>query len=294
MARSIEEIQNIILTEKEKFAELNALNSSSKTAIWRLWVYIFAFVQHSLEQIFDRYKAEMMAQLRALKPHTARWYHYKALNYQDGFALQPDSDVFETNLINPSTGLAEPASQEQITASKIIKYAAVVERDQRLVIKIAGESTGLLKPIAQDAKTRFEYYISQIKDAGVPIRIINYPPDRLQLKIKIYRDPLVLDENGFALIGGNKPLEDAILNHIKSLPFNGELILAHLIDQLQLVEGVKIPHLQVANTAWVSATDSGYNALSQIEAYKVPESGYFEVSFDKPDFKTEISYVVQN
>ncbi|MCW0510719.1 hypothetical protein [Riemerella anatipestifer] len=43
MARSVEEIQNEILTAKQNETALQELNSTSKTSIWRLWIYITAF-----------------------------------------------------------------------------------------------------------------------------------------------------------------------------------------------------------------------------------------------------------
>lgn len=59
MARTVEQIQNEILKAKETEASLNGLNSTSKVAIWRLWVYITAFVIWTLEKIFDEYKKEV-------------------------------------------------------------------------------------------------------------------------------------------------------------------------------------------------------------------------------------------
>lgn len=81
MARTITDIQNEILTAKQNEPELAELNSTSKTAIWRLWVYITAFVIHTLELIFDKHKSEVSEALRQLKPHTARWYRNKALAF---------------------------------------------------------------------------------------------------------------------------------------------------------------------------------------------------------------------
>ena len=42
MARSIQEIQTLIYQAKAQEPALNELNSTSKVAIWRLWVYIIS------------------------------------------------------------------------------------------------------------------------------------------------------------------------------------------------------------------------------------------------------------
>ena len=92
MARTIQEIQEEILNIKQSETVLDDLNSTSKVAIWRLWVYITAFVIHTLELIFDTHKSEVSQALKQLKPHTARWYRNKALAFQYGFDLLEDSE----------------------------------------------------------------------------------------------------------------------------------------------------------------------------------------------------------
>ncbi|WPC10731.1 hypothetical protein LEQ05_12815 [Riemerella anatipestifer] len=144
MARSIEEIQDEILTAKANEPALQELNSSSKTSIWRLWVYITAFAIWVLEKLFDAHKAEVFEALRQLKPHTARWYRNKALAFQYGFDLLTDSDQFNNTGQTP----------EQIEESKIIKYSAVTEAktESRLIVKIATEQGGELQPINAEQK----------------------------------------------------------------------------------------------------------------------------------------------
>lgn len=279
MARSIEEIKEEILRAKEREASLDALNSTSKTAIWRLWVYIAAFAICTLENLFDTHKSEVSEMLKQLKPHTARWYRNKALAFQYGFDLIEDSDKF--NNAN--------ATEEQIDASKIVKYSAVTESEaeSRLIVKIATEQGGELQPISVGQKASFDAYMNEIKDAGIRITVINYEPDILRLQMKIYRDPLVLDESGTSIRMGNKPVEEAIKNHLKNLPFNGELVLAHLVDELQKVEGVKIPHIILAESKWIDAGTNGYGNFQTIDVKKIPVSGYFKIA----DFNG-ISYVV--
>ncbi|MDO4225126.1 MAG: nucleotidyltransferase, partial [Bergeyella zoohelcum] len=244
MARSIQEIQEEIIRAKNQEPSLSELNSPSKVAIWKLWVYITAFAIWSLEKLFDTHKAEVSEMLKQLKPHTARWYRNKALAFQYGYSLIPDSDGYPPP---PSEGVG----------GRIIKYSAVTESEDesRLIIKIATEQGGELMPITAEQKASFEAYMKEIKDAGVKITVINYLPDILKLQMKIYRDPLVLDENGTSIRTGKKPVEEAIKNYLKNLPFDGELVLAHLTDELQKVEGVKIPHIILAESKWIDASN---------------------------------------
>lgn len=277
MARSIQEIQTLILQAKAQEPALNELNSTSKVAIWRLWVYIIAVAIWSLEKLFDLHRADIDKRLAELKPHTARWYRSKALAFQYGFDLLTDSDKFN------NTGHTE----EQIEASKIVKYSAVVEspNEGRLIVKIAGEQVEQLQPITDAQKQAFEAYLQEIKDAGVRLSVVNYQPDILHLQMKIVYDPLLIDSNGQSIIHATKPVETAIKEYLKRLPFNGELVLAHLIDELQQAEGVRIPHLILAQSKHIG-TNGNYGAFEAIEISKIPTAGYFTI-----DNFNDITYV---
>ena len=268
MARTIQEIQTLILQAKAQEPALNELNSTSKVAIWRLWVYIIAVAIWSLEKLFDQHRADIDKRLAELKPHTARWYRSKALAFQYGFDLLPDSDKFNN----------QGHTEEAIEASKIVKYSAVIEskNEGRLIVKIAGEQGEQLQPITDAQKQAFEAYLSEIKDAGVRLSVVNYQPDVLHLQMKIVYDPLVLDGNGQSILHATKPVETAIKDYLKRLPFNGELVLAHLIDALQQAEGVKIPHLVLAQSKNITS-GGGYGAFETIEISKIPTAGYFTI-----------------
>ena len=277
MARSIQEIQNLILQAKAQEPALNELNSTSKVAIWRLWVYIIAVAIWSLEKLFDQHRADIDKRLAELKPHTARWYRSKALAFQYGFDLLPDSDKFNN----------QGHTEEAIEASKIVKYSAVIEskNEGRLIVKIAGEQGDTLQPITDAQRQSFEAYLQEIKDAGVRLSVVNYQPDVLYLQMKIIYDPLVLDSNGQSILHATKPVEDTVKSYLKRLPFNGELVLAHLIDALQQAEGVKIPHLVLAQSKNITI-GGGYGAFETIEISKIPTAGYFTI-----DNFNDITYV---
>jgi hypothetical protein len=277
--RTFDEIKYIIVDAKNSSEALAELNSTSKVAIWNEWANNIAYAHYVLEQSFDKHKAEVLEALTQLKPHTARWYRNKALAFQYGFDLVMDQDYFD------NTGFTD----EQIENSKIIKYSAVTEAEieSRLIVKIATEIGTELQPISEAEKEAFTAYMKEICDAGVRITVINYLPDILQLTMQIYRDPLVLDANGNSILTGKRPVEDAIKEYMKELPFDGELVLAHLIDKLQKVEGVIIPHLLSAASKWIDANINDYGAFQPISVKKIPISGYFKVE----DF-LNISYVV--
>ena len=287
MARTIEEIQAEMHQIKQSEPALADLNSTSRTAIWRLWIYIVAFCAWTLEMLFDKHKAELITELYQQSPHTARWYRNKALAFLYGFDLKTDYDEFDT----------KNATTQEIEKAKLVKYSAVVESEDqsRLIIKIAGENqTGELTPIAQEVKSSFDYYMNEIRDAGVKLTIINYLPDLLKLNLTIKRDPLVLNENGVNILNGKEPVKEAIQAFMKELPFNGELSIQRLEEKILAVPGVLDLVSNNAQTAWIDAERNTYGNYENIYMSKIPVSGYFAVNFDnndEPNTLSTINYV---
>ncbi len=283
MARTITEIQQEILEAKANDTALSELNSTSKSAIWRLLIYIVAFAIWTLEKLFGLHSKEVDAKLEQLKPHTARWYRNKALAFQYGFDLLADTDKFDNNGKTP----------EQIQASKIVKYSAVTESEDesRLIVKIATEQDGKLTPVTTEQQAAFEAYLFEVKDAGVRTTVINYLPDRLKLNIRIVRDMLVLDANGMDITTAKYPVNEAIEEFMKELPFNGELSLQSLVDKIQAVKGVKDLALDLAQTSWIDAAINDYGDWENIDISKIPVSGYFAVNLTEDnETKSVITY----
>lgn len=290
MARTINQISDSIIARIVSEPKLAGLTSSSKTSVWGLIVYCVSFGIWVLETLFDTHKAEIDTALANQKKGSKLWYRNMALSFQYGFDLITDSDQFN------NTGY----TAEQIEASKIIKYAAVTESDaeSRLIIKVATENAAeVLAPINETQKLAFDYYIDEINYAGVKYTIINYAPDRLQLNLTIKIDPKVIDTSGTKILMsatdvGTKPIETALAEFMKELPFDGKLVLNALIDKLQSVEGVVNPILNAASTSWIDVNTQGYGSMQSIYGEVLPVAGYFTWSLDNVEYKTVISYVV--
>ncbi|MDV2458054.1 nucleotidyltransferase [Elizabethkingia anophelis] len=269
--RTITDIKNALIAEKERQEELSGMGSNSKSAFWNLMFYIVAYAIYTHEQIFGAHQAELEVLLRKEKAHGLLWYREKAKAFQYGFQLLPDKDQFD------NTGKTD----DEIEASKIIKYAAISEDDKesRLILKIATETNGKLSPITESQYNGFRTYANEYRDAGVKITIINYLPDILKMHLQIKVDDKIIDENGYHRLQGNKPFEDAINEFMKELPFNGELMLNSLVDKLQKVPGVIDPWLFTADSKWLDPKTGGYGNYEPIFISKIPESGYFDVDW---------------
>ncbi len=279
MARTIEQIQADIYAGMATKPELAELNSTSKSAIYRLMIYIVSFAIWTLEKLFDVHVAQINQALYEQKSGTERWYRNMALAFQYGFDIVPDTDKFDNG----------SATDEQIEASKIVKYCSVKESQEsnRLTMKIAAEISGELSPLTEPQKESFLAYMQEIKYAGVKVNVVNNPADRLDINMVVYRDPLVIDANGNSILNGGRPVEVRVKQFMKELPFNGELVLNDLIETIRAVPGVVNVNIVHANSAYYDVVSEGYSGFSAINVKTVPVAGYFEiVNFDN------VTYVV--
>jgi hypothetical protein len=274
MARTITEIENEIIGVKNADPTLAGLSSSSRTAIWRVWVHIVAYAIWTLEKLFDVHLSNVRTALAEDKSHTLRWYRKMALLFQYGSALPDGSDRYNNAALTAS----------QVENQQIIKHAAAVEDSSNLVtIKVAKESAGELVPLSIAEYNAFSSYINEIKDAGVLLQPISFAGDKLKVKLLIEIDPQVLSLTGERLDGTNAtPIKSAINEYLRSLPFNGLFRVDAMIDMLQQVEGVVIPTAQL-----VQAAKNDVNNFSFINVKYQPYSGYLRI-FDDADL--EVTY----
>lgn len=235
-------------------------NSFSKASWENIIFYMIAFAIWTLEVLFDTHKKEINTAIAELKPHSLRWYVAKSKAFMAGVPLMTDSDLYDTSAM----------SEDAISTARVVKYAAAVEKNAVVYIKIAGDESGAPVQLSDEQAAGFKAYIKEIKDAGVKIEVVNLPADRYSLEMMIYYDPMVLTSTGASLLGGD-PVRDCIRNFLKDLPFNGEYRNSALVDALQRVPGVVMPELVLARK---SLDGVGWQT---IEAYAVPDSGYFKI-----------------
>jgi hypothetical protein len=257
MARTISEIQQALLNQVAADSTLSSqLTSTSNVAIWRLWTYVVAFCQWTLEVLFDQHVAEINNIVATQKAHTLQWYVAMAKKFQYGDNLVQDADYYD------------PVN----TTNQIITYAAATELNNGLRIKVAKTVGSDLAPLITAEKTAFTAYMNLVKDAGVRLNITSGSPDSLKLTLNIYYNALVLDNMGQRLDGtANTPVQDAIGDYLKTLPFNGLYTNFALLNAIAAVDGVVIPDLVSAQANY------GSTLYVNIDPEYKPDSGYLRI-----------------
>jgi len=285
MARTINEIQQqvteVMVSELAAAGVIIDPATWSKTNIFRLLSYVFAFVSNFLETLFDLHKTDVSAAISEMKPHTERWYANMAKLYQHGFALLPDSDKFD------NTGKTD----DEIAASLVVKYSAVVKQIDTyghitLRIKSATDTGEDLGSLSEEQLNGVREYFSRVGDAGVALSIDSLPPDSLKMKWTVYYDPLILNAQGNRLDGSaDNIIANSIKAYLKELPFNGTFVLQYVTDAVQAVDGVVICQIDSASSKYGDFDFSG------IDTKIVPDSGYLRFT---EDADLQINYVPQS
>ena len=266
MARSINDIKNEITREfmrNELAAERYGFEPGATFGDWfgaasveNILLYVWAVCAWTVEQLISRHKEEVTAELEQLVAHRPKWYRDKVLAFMADKELEADSDTYDT----------EDMSESEVTASHVVKHAVATEsRDASLLtIKVAGESGGERRPLSAEYERQLKAYISEIKDAGVRVALVNMEADTFNCTVDVYYNAMLQPGNV------QVSCETAIRDYIENLPFNGEYTNMDLVDRLQEVEGVKIVELRGS-----SALAANESTLTQINARLTPVAGYF-------------------
>jgi hypothetical protein len=229
----------------------------SKVSVESILFYVFAYCANTVEQIFDTFKAYVTALIDAKTPHTAKWYRDKMLLFMKDKLLVTDTDTYDTGSMTDS----------EIEAAKVIKYAAAVENSDSsiLTIKVAGELAGERVPFDSGLEAQITEYIQEVKDAGVRVGLVNQAGDSFSCEVDVYYNALLLPGDVQTAVN------EAIVNYIENLTFNGEYSNMALVDAIQVVDGVEIVEFK-----WAKSADVSSSVMELINAKKVPVAGYFK------------------
>lgn len=243
MARTTEQIEQEILQAKSSYAELNALNSPSNTAIWRLWVKLTAFMHHVLEKLFDVFRQEILAIIDQNRTGTLLWYAEKVRAFQFGDLL----NIYgEYDTIDASKRIITRVSVKEISSGTSIEFRG-------LLLKVAkGEPPVQLNTTELQALTQ---YIKQIKFAGVSTTIVNLPAEPVFVNIQVFYKDVT---EAIAL----QNIKEAIGGYIANIPFDGVFAINDLIAACRSKAGIVDV---LVNSVTINAslvTGGRYEALS--------------------------------
>lgn len=193
----------------------------SSVGIVNLLLYVVAVAQYATEWMFEQFKADVDKRINAALPGTISWYWNKVMNFQYGTDLNQYGNY---DLIDPSR--------------MIISHCSVLEVYNGIMVKVnKGDDFDVLD---EKEKNALAAYLNRIKFAGTAVSVYSYQPDDMNLEIRIWRNPLVLNDDGSAVSGdGRNLIEEAVKKYLDGIVYGGRFNKTKLIDAIQSVEGVE-------------------------------------------------------
>lgn len=244
---------------------LTDINSPSKVADHRLWMWFFAFFTWLVEVYVDAIIVGVKERTSINVGHS-KWWVSKLKAFQYGFDLDVDDEKIV--YADTTSGAAE--------AARIVKYAASVTNiDGRVLLKAAKDSAGEPTPLSPSELTSLQEYCNQIQISGVRKDVLSTVADLFMINAEVRYNPLVIASDGSLILdGATFPVHDAIVGYLKDLDFNenGQLSLTALKDRVQLVDGVEDFIIsdalyQIGVSGWITInrlynTQAGYIRVS--------------------------------
>jgi hypothetical protein len=252
-----EEIYNEIVAEKESgaYSDLDELNSTSNTSVWRLWVLIFAFFSKTIRELFTSFVEYVESVFAKNQAGTLYWWIEQIKKFQYGDTLEFLDGVFKYSIIDEE--------------KQIVKQVALESLDRLLTFKAASmDETNNLIPLTTPQVDALTAYIDKIKFPGTFTKIVSQEADTLRLTYRIYY-------NGQAIKSDlETSVREAANKYLAEMVFNGRFSLTSLTDEFQKIKNVINP-VPLSGEAKNHFEDE--SAYAPIEDYYTAVAGYMKI-----------------
>ncbi len=294
MSRTIKEIYNEAVRERNRRLELTEFASDSKLSVMNGVLWVVATVIYSFETLLDVFTVDISEAINNRINGTPNYYANVLLKYQQG-----------DELIVREDGLA--FGYAQVDESKqIITQVSYVENtddsniDSKLILKIATGAKGHLEAIPAVELLPINSYISKLKFAGTRIEVISTKGDVLVPRLTVFYDGAVPETEMYDAI------EERIREYIMGIDFDAAVYVSRLTDAIRAAEHITDVYIDDAAVpvqgVFIAChdTDGHIQPLQRIERMTYTASGYLKESSRKdeeaelPTFREAITLRLEN
>lgn len=280
--RSVQEIFNEMIAEKNNYPSLAPLTNTRDTAVWRNIFMVVAKTINALEVSLEAKLNDFTEIGKQIPVGTNKWYADEFKKFQLGYDLVYD------------TSLGRWTYKELDESAQIIKSCSVTSEGRQLLIKTAKMNNGGdgLEGLDNNEKNAFLAFVSKVILVGTGVQSrVTADGDLLRLGINIKVNPNIINSSG-QLVSNTSiyPCEDAIkeclLQHgIEN--FDSVFSLNMIENALLNVNGVTTVNITLATAtpqaAGYQTTDIKANALGEYTSF----AGYLVI-------EDSVSYQLRN
>ncbi|MBF0648615.1 hypothetical protein IR083_07270 [Dysgonomonas sp. GY75] len=292
MARTIKEIYNEAVRERNKRLELSEFSSDSKLSIMNGLTWAFSAVIYSFEALLDVFAIDISNAINSRINGTPNYYANALLQYQKGDTIKVREDglAFGYEVIDETKRIITQVSYSESTSD--------VNLDNKLILKVATGKKGKLSAISAEDLLLVNTYINRIKFMGTRIEVTSLKGDVLIPRVSVYYDGAVLESEIYDLI------DEALNEYIMNIEFDAGIYVSKVIETIRKVKHVTDVHIDTSTIPeqgiFVACYDSdGCIGLPEkIDRLIYTNSGYIKESTcageekELPNFRQSIKLII--
>lgn len=247
MSRTIKEIYNEAIAERNRRLELTEFASDSKMSVMNGILWVVAAVIYSFESLLDVFAVDISEAINGRINGTPAYYANSLLQYQQGdeLTVREDGLAFGYANIDETKRIVTQVSYMESTDDRNL--------DSKLILKVATGAKGSLSAIPPKELAPINAYINKLKFAGTRVEVISTKGDVLIPRLTVFHDGAVPESEVYDSI------EEQLNAYMMDIDFDAAVYVSRLTDAIRRAKHVTDVH---------------------IDGHAVPEQGVFIASHD--------------
>ena len=294
MSRTIKEIYNEAIAERNRRLELTEFASDSKMSVMNGILWVVAAVIYSFESLLDVFAVDISEAINGRINGTPAYYANALLQYQQGdeLTVREDGLAFGYANIDETKRIVTQVSYMESTDDRNL--------DSKLILKVATGAKGSLSAIPPKELAPINAYINKLKFAGTRVEVISTKGDVLIPRLTVFHDGAEPESEVYDSI------EEQLNAYMMDIDFDAAVYVSRLTDAIRRAKHVTDVHIDghaVPEQGVLIAshdTDGHIQPPQRIARMAYTASGYLKESSGKdeedglPNFREAIILKIEN
>lgn len=294
MSRTIKDIYNAAVAERNKRLELSEFKSDSKMSVMNGILWVVAAVIYSFETLLDVFAVDITEAINGRINGTPNYYANALLQYQQGDELivREDGLAFGYAAVDETKRIITQVSYVENTDDQNI--------DSKLILKVATGTKGNLEAIPAEELVPINAYIGKLKFAGTRVEVISTKGDVLIPRLTVFYDGAIPESEMYDTI------EVQLKEYVMNIEFDAAVYVSRLTDAIRKAEHVTDVFIDESATpeqgVFIAChdTDGNIQPMQRVLRMTYTASGYLKESSGKdeeadlPSFREAIILKVEN
>ena len=294
MSRTIKDIYNAAVTERNKRLELSEFKSDSKMSVMNGILWVVAAVIYSFETLLDVFAVDITEAINGRINGTPNYYANALLQYQQGDELivREDGLAFGYAAVDETKRIITQVSYVESTDDQNI--------DSKLILKVATGTKGNLEAIPAEELVPINAYIGKLKFAGTRVEVISTKGDVLIPRLTVFYDGAIPESEMYDAI------EVQLKEYVMNIEFDAAVYVSRLTDAIRKAAHVTDVFIDESATpeqgVFIAChdTDGKIQPMQRVQRMTYTASGYLKESSGKdeeadlPLFREAIILKVEN